>query len=313
MPSTFNTEENKKLMDWVAGLQSGPTAVASPTPETPASPALAPTNTGAEANMDKMADESRIQDSNPGHSPQDLAGYIKSQEGEIDKYGPDQEKAVFDSIQKSHGSIGSRLARGGASIGDALMAVAGKGSPGFLSNLESREARIDAQALNETPRLQEMNMKNLGAKQGLESMTSSTPLGGSTASALGPIFEKMGIPPADIPKMLENPAAARSVLEPLAAMAGAEQKIKIESMLKQMELEQRSQQSELQGKREQDETERKALDQLSDIPWYSRILHRDETNALKEKAGLTQPEGHGIPELGGTFNGKKVLGVRKIK
>lgn len=228
-------DENDQFKNWMVAQNQddpwqgkSPLAPASPIPQFPASaPAPAADETTDGENKQKT------QDSNPGHSPDDLKSYVQGQEDQIDKYGPDQEKAVMDSIFKSHGSLQNRASRGLAGLGDAIMGVAGKSSPGFLNNVTEREGRTDEMKARETPQLQEMNLSNLSAKEKLQMQDSSTPLGNAAKEFLKPILQQVfpGKAPQEYEAMLKNPAMAAAnigvpaqLLESKAkiAMAGAE-------------------------------------------------------------------------------------------
>ncbi len=275
----LNDDENKHLSDFL-------------TPQSP-TPSL---QTGED--MGSENDDSKIADSNPGNTAKDLLGYVKQQESQIDKYGPEQEKAVMDSIIKGRGSLGRGVSHAGATFADALMqGVAGAGNPGFARNLDENQARIDEMRLKEPQVEQAMNAQNMGAKEKLAGMTSQSPLGASMTAPLAAFFKRVGVPESEIPKMLANPAAARGVVEPFAAVMTAEDKMKMETMLRQLELGQRDEQirgtlanQEAQTALDKSKQEQQALEGLGKTPWYSRILHPGETQALKEKAGLTKPE-----------------------
>lgn len=277
-------------------------------------------------NTEQKIDE-RIADSNPGHKPEDLMNYVKGQEAQIDKYGPTQEKAVMDSIVKSRGSLGNRLARGGAGLGDAIMGVAGKQGPGFLNSLESRQAKEETQDLNSISALRSANKEVMGEKQRLEGMDSSTALGGSQVAPLIEFFKKAGVPEDKIPAMVQNPAAARGVVEAFATMMTAEQKMQMETMLRQLELGLRGRQLKTQedkdstqakldadkAKLEKDKFRQDALRDVAKTPFWKSF--GPSYNAQRRDAGLDQDEtsDHGIPDLGSTFNGHKVVGVKRIK
>lgn len=235
---SLDEDENRKLMGWV-GNQNVPGGT-----------------------MEK-APEEKIQDSAPGNKPDDLTNYVKGQEAELDKYGPEQEKAVMDSIAKNRGSFGNRAATFGAGIGDALMSVSGHQSPGFLNSLEGDRASQEKQALESIPALNKMNMEKMAGKERLAGMTSSSPLGASQTAPLAAFFKRVGVPDKDIPNLLQNPAAARSVIEPFATVMSKDEQIKMETMLKQLELAQRGKQLEQEtaNQKIQREAEQQRIDE----------------------------------------------------
>jgi hypothetical protein len=231
-------DENKKLTDWLTQTEGGNTAVQAPQPQTPATPEAAPTDKGSAEESENTTDnnDERIQDSHPGHQPEDLAGYVKGQEAQIDKYGPEQEKAVINNILQSQGSAGNRAARGFAGLGDAIMGVAGKTGPGFLNSLENREQNQNKMALESIPQLQGMNEKNMAAKQALEGLTSTSPLGASQTPGITAILKQLGIPDSEIPKIVQNPAAAKAILEPMVTYGSEKEKTKAAMILKEIEV-----------------------------------------------------------------------------
>lgn len=249
--------------------------VTSPTPATPISPVAKET----------PRDE-KIMDSNPGHAPEDLANYVRGQQAQIDKYGPEQEKAVIDNILKSQNSIGTRIGRGANTFADAVMrGVAGAPSD-FLQNFNQQRNEENAMLANEIPTLQNLNMQNMAAKERLEGMTSTSPLGASQVAPLAAFFKKVGVPEKDIPAILANPSAARSVVEPFAALMTNEQKLQMESLLKSLELNQRSSEFEASNKLDEEKRKQEALESVAKMPWWSHITNRPALKAMKEQAGL---------------------------
>jgi hypothetical protein len=160
--SDQDEDQKNGLMDFLTGLPQSPRGtVEAPQPETPASPALAPTDSGsAEETATDESNDARIKDALPGHSPQDLANVTPVSSagpeptGQGSQYGPEQEKALFQQIMAQRGGWQNRTARGAAGLGDAIMGVAGKQSPGFLNSMEKREDNNDKMATELIPALQ---------------------------------------------------------------------------------------------------------------------------------------------------------------
>lgn len=228
--------------------------VQSPQPHVPVQPVA--TDTGA--TEDNTEDEDKIADSHPGHTADDLAGYVKGQEAQVDKYGPDQEKQVLDSIMRERGSLGNRAGNALSGFADAVM-QAGGGNSDFAKQRAERENRGEDLRLNAPIQEQEMNAKNMAAKQTLEGQTASTPLGASQAAGPAGLLAAMGVPKPEIAKIVQNPAAARSIVEPWTQMMGAKEKIQVEMILKQLELSQ--QQAALSANVANQQAERKIAGQ----------------------------------------------------
>lgn len=308
-------DENNKLMDWVKNVPGG--TVQSPQPQTVQSPV--DTNSGSQEEQESMKDnnESRIGDSNPGHTSEDLLGAETSQKMmDAGKYGPDQEKAVMDAIKNSQGSLRNRFARAGAGLGDAIMGVAGKQSPGFLKILEDRQNTQAERAINANPLLQKMNAEKMANQERLEGQSSSTPLGASQTAPLAAFFERVGIPKAEIPKMLQNPAAARSVVDAFATVMSKDEQIKMETMLKQLELAQRGQQ--LNSENTNKQTERSQEQQKIDFEKQkSEMEHPFLTKINKlmgnSSSGNEGPLGATTVKNGKTYEWSQATGKYHLK
>lgn len=330
MPTGLDQDQNKQLMDWIAQNGSDPrgtsTAVAAPQPPVPASPALAPTDKGsAEESNDTTSQDERIQDSHPGHQPDDLlATETADKMAQASKFGPDQEKALMESINKNEGSIQNRLSRGAAGLGDAIMGVAGKSGPGFLNNLQQREESQNKRAMEMLPTLQGMNEKQMAQKQALEGQGANTPLAQAKRAALLPYAQKFfpGKTPKEYQAMLKLPDDFAKMLPIPADVYGKE----VEAKMKASELNIQGKRADVESKRveaemgnqalqRQEEEQRikgSALSSLGKMGPIDRLLHPDVSKGLSEQAGLNGSS-HGIPDLGSTFNGHKVTGVKRIK
>lgn len=293
--SLLDDDENKKLMDWVKP-QNVPRASIAQTP-----------NNEPEASR---VDE-RIADSAPGHTTDTLTPYLKGQENELAKYGPDQEKAVMDMIRKNRGSFGSRAATFGTGLGDAIMSVAGKQSPGFLNSLENDRANHEKQALESIPTLGKMTADQIENKNKLEGMMPTSPLGGTQAIAYQKVFKQLfpQMSASELAAITRNPSIAAKMFPEMGPIIDRQ----VQNELKKMQIEatignqKATQTNQAQQTRLEATKERAKLGPLDKL-----IFHRPENKLLKElEAGGT--ESHGIPELGSTFNGEKVTKVTRVK
>lgn len=286
--------------------------VSSPIPPTP----VAPVPVEKEA---PQPNDERIQDSHPGNQPEDLlANDIQGKITQSQKYGPDQEQAVLDNIMKSQGSLGNRLSRAGAGLGDAIMGVAGKQSPGFLNSLENREAGQNKMALDSIPALSALNKEKMGEKQALEGMTSSTPLGKATAQAYQKVFKQLfpQMSQAELTMLTKNPSIAAKIFPDMAPIIDKQ----VQNELKKEQIE-----ATIGNQKQQRELEERKtkMEAAKDVMAGSKIPFVGPTHTEKLAASRTlgqlaggSPEpsqSHGIPDLGSTFNGHKVIGVKRIK
>lgn len=262
--------------------------------------------------------DGKIVDSHPGVQPEELTPYLKNQEVQSDRWGPDKEAAVMDRITKGYKSPGFIASEGLAGLGDAIMqGVARAGSGNFLNNIQrNKEANIN-NARETSKSLDESNLKHLAEKRGLEGMSSKTPLGASETPMLSAVLQKMGYPPDKIEGMLKNPMAAKAALGPMADIFSATMKAQLEAELKKMELGMQAQNLSLTH---EEKSRQLALDKLKEEKDAADKLSNPLTHPFsawaarkkqEEAAGLMPS--HGVPDLGSTFNGQKVMSVKRIK
>lgn len=223
---------NKMLTDTFAQRPGGDPTVAPATDDTPSA---ADTHlTPAENDFD----EDKIVDSHPGVQPSELTKYLKSEESKVDQYGPEQERAVMESLLKSHGSPGASLAKGAAGFADAVMqGVAEAGQGNFLNSIEQNEAKNDKLVSELTPRLREANLKGMGIKEGLEEQSPETPLGSANLPALRAIGSAYGLTPDQVGALAKsNPKAAMAMLDKYGEFASQKMKNQIEQEMKMLEI-----------------------------------------------------------------------------
>ena len=153
--SDQDEDQKNGLMDFLTGLPQPPRGtVEAPQPNTPSSPALAPTDSGsAEETATDQSNDARIKDALPGHSSQDLANVtpVSNPSSPVD-YGPEQEKAVYQNILKSQDGLGMKFARSGNALADALMQGVAEAGPGHATeNCENRINNRNKTALEMNP------------------------------------------------------------------------------------------------------------------------------------------------------------------
>lgn len=329
MPMTWTPTQDDELTNWLKQNRNNPLA---PAPEQTA--AMAPEQDIVPRETEDTVDGGdKIVDSRPGHSPDELSRYIQGQEAKVSQYGPEQEKMVMDKIAKDRRSFGEGVTRAGLTIGDSIMqGVAQAGNPGNLAAHDARKEREYEREAGNVGKLRNANMEQIGNIQKLEGMDSSTPLGKSTVEPLIAFFKSVGVPDNQIERMIRNPAAARSLVEPYAAMMGNQQKMQMEMLIKELELnsqnkrieaETTSKQSQLDLDR--DKAKREAASELlkrsgnarvwgMPIPFTSDVSGKEEDAAREVLMGqIDEKPEHGVPDLGSTFNGEKVVGVKRIK
>ena len=204
--------------------------IQAPQPPIPSTPFLAPTDSGKadETNGADNQDE-RIQSSHPGHSPSDLENAIDSESSQIDKYGPEQENALFQNILKEQKSIPYKLQSGLATLADAI-GQAGGASPTVAENLADRRKTEQEMALNAMPTLQKMNLTGMEAKQKLDEFDPNSPFSKSTQESFKPFAQMMGISPEQVANM--SGADIHNVM----ALSGEFKGKEMEAMMRAQEL-----------------------------------------------------------------------------
>lgn len=238
----MNPEQEEQLNQWLAQNMG-------PTPEgSDSSPDLAPQPMGGPSTPPAgggnppppptdTVQESKIADSHPGLQQDDLLPYIREQQGEMGRFGPDEQKAVMDSIYREQNSLGTKIGRAGSSFSDAIMqGVARAGNPGFRSAYDANLNEKHRMQAGVVPQLNQLNRANLKEKMALEGLSGSTPLGKSQAPALTQFLSSMGTPPDKIQEILKYPQAARGVLDSYSAYMSNSEKAEIENDIKMIEL-----------------------------------------------------------------------------
>jgi len=202
MQQGMNTAQAMGIGAPVVGGGGPPTPPTISPKEQPLAAAVKPEE---EENNNPEEDKSNIVDSHPLAQ---LPNYIQGQEQQIDKYGPDQQKAVMDMIQQQQGSLGNRLGSGLSGLADAFSRAGGSQSD-YKKSFDENELNREKMKADVLPQLQEMNAKNMGAKERLEGMTSSTPLGSSEAIAAKLVAKELfpGKTEAEYNQLAQNPAA----------------------------------------------------------------------------------------------------------
>lgn len=207
-------DQNKQLMNF---LQSGG-------PSTPPAgggiPPPPPTDIAPIANVPHGTNDTdpatKVADSHPGLQPGDLPSYVQGQEKQVDKYGPDQQKAVMDMIAQQQGGLREGIGRRMTGLGDDLIQISGKGNPGHLANYTERENQVANRAANVGKDLNTQNLEGLKTKEGLEGLTSTSPLGASESKPAMFLAKQLwpNIPPKVLQSIGQNPRALSGILGP---------------------------------------------------------------------------------------------------
>lgn len=244
------------------------------------------------------ADNEKVVTSHPGTQPDELAPYLKSQEVQVDKFGPDQEAQVMQHLQEGYKKPGFIASEGLAGLGDAIMQGVARAGPGqALGTIERNKENQMTQVPAEMQKLREGNLQGMKEKMALQQMNPKSALSQAAAPVLEATLTAMGIPKDQLQKFLSNPAEARRAIDVLKEVIPAKDKVKIENELKLMELKFQEQNAtanravaEEGRQNEATKTKQDALKELANMKWYNRVLHPGISGALKQQAGLEKPE-----------------------
>lgn len=268
----------------------------------------------------------------------DISGYLAQQKVQLGKYGPEQQMAVSNDILGRQNGLRGNIANAGTGLADALMqGVARAGPSNFQANLQNRQdkqAELQLQALQNA---RQGNMQNVEMGQKLDAMDPNSKLSKATQASQGLFLASLGFDPKTISQMSASqiPEAINTIKDlgiKDREIAVAKFKAQIEAnQLAETTKHNRTQEGIEGGKLAEEAKQHLAenaikgedlqsqqLEKAAAIPLTSRIANMFGANpaqaelerqALKGTGTSTE---HGIPDLGSTFNGQKVLKVRKI-
>lgn len=225
----------------------------SPPPAGGGNPPPPPTDmagSGEQAAMSGQDSNEKIADSHPGLQPGALDQYIQGQESQVDRWGPEKQAALMEHLQKSYKSPGAILAKGGATLADAIMqGVARAGNPGNLAAINEREDKTLNRAAEMGKSLQEQNLAGIKEKEGLESQSPNTALGGANLPAIQAVARMYKMEPAQVQAMMKsNPQTALKLLDQVGQFATGQMKAQIEQTMKLLEIQvQQSNAQAMQG------------------------------------------------------------------
>lgn len=180
---------------------------APPMPEpAPIAPIKPATPTGAPF---QAPSNPQIGSSHPGLSQDQIEQYLAQQKSQLNKYGPDEEKAVMDEIRKRQGGlsgvIGDKMAQ---ASDDVMQGVARAGSGQAMARRQQAKEFELNNTLQEQQDLAKNNRETVGANQAMDAMNPSSAIGKAMMSTWGPLLDKMGIPKdkqaAMIPSLVQS-------------------------------------------------------------------------------------------------------------
>ena len=244
-----------------------------------------------------------------GVTPDAWQQLLAQQTAQVNKYSPDQQFAQEQAGIKARTGLGAALSNGGARFADAIMqGVARAGNPGFEKQQTDQANQLAGEASGAIERARKGSMEQVEANQKIDMQDPQSPTSKAYQKAFSPIFAKMGYDPKAVMGM---PASQINTVADLGVRyADAQTQMELKKAMIQVQ----TLTAQASIANNQSERRQSALKDLQATPWYSRMLHPGISGALEKEAGLdnSTPTPHGIPDLGSTFNGEKVTGVKKL-
>jgi hypothetical protein len=187
-------------------------------------------------NAAKVAGEILPKQPTPGNTS-DIENYLNDQKTQLDKYGPEQQKEVYDTLTKKYSGIGNQVALAAAGLADAIeQGVARAGEGHFMQNIQGREQQQIENAVNEYKNLNESQRQAVEDKMKMDTFNPGSSLSRAKQTTYAPLLLKLGYQPQQIGKM------SSSDIENATNLAQQYGGKELENMVKQFEI-------QLQGKR----------------------------------------------------------------
>lgn len=127
----------------------------------------------------------------PSVTPDDFKQFQAQQQAGLNKYGPEQQIAVQNDIINRQNSLPSRLGQAGAGFADALMAVGGKQSPGFMKAMQDKQAAQGVAQMGTMEKAQTGQMTKMQAEMKLAEQDPASPISRMAQKAYGSTLKNM--------------------------------------------------------------------------------------------------------------------------
>ena len=233
---------------------------------------------------------------------------------------PDDRAALYQSLMEKRRSGKSLIGEGLAGLGDALVSQAG-GSSDFLGKTMGKQKENEANAMGNFDTQRAMKMQN-------DTLDPTSSYSAGKQAAYAPVLKAQGYSDAQI-KLIPGSAIDDAAKNSSNAQ---EFKARLEEMHNQNLFMNQFHKGELENTKAEvantaqkntaeaaNQEKERRISALKDLPWYTGLepdfLKSDKTKALESEAGIRPASGgsSSAPSVGSTFNGKKVLAVRKVK
>lgn len=306
----LSDEEDPNLM---GDLTPGTSQAMAPPPSSPipvASPPMAPLSLMSTMPHPQiptaapMARTPQLPGMPPTMNPSDIASYLGKQGQSLEKFGPDKQMALQQQLNARKDSLGYKSGDALSGFADALMqGVSRAGNSNFKGQYETQENQYAQDQMNTLRGANEAQGKNTEAKMTLDKMNPNSVLSKTAQGTYAPLFQELGYPPGKLNGM--SAANIDNALQLMAVYGGKE----IEAKIKKYELDIERTRTEAALANTQSETSHR-----KDQERFERDKLKAEHPFLSMTGGLDGEESFGgVPSVGGTFNGEKVMRVTRVK
>lgn len=161
----------------------------------------------------------------------ELTPYLGSQRQKLSRFGPDEQLALQDQLNRRQNSFGNRATEGLKGFADAIMmGVARAGNPNWQGQYQQSEQQYAQDQRNALKDARAANIQEVESGMTLDRMDPHSPLSKQAQEAYAPLFAKLGYNPSAMGSM--SAATIDNNLSLMAQFGGKE----MEAMIKQYEL-----------------------------------------------------------------------------
>ncbi len=225
-----------------------------------------------------------------------IQDYVGAQKAQLDKYGPDQQKAVTNQLIQQRQGLGSKIPVALGGLADSLMqGVARAGNPGFADRIQGQQNLLAGEKMGAMEKAGTQNIQQTEAKMKLDAIDAQSPLSKSKQQEYEPLLTKLGYKKEQIARMSSSDIENATAL--MAQFGGKE----IEAVIKRFELGLEAQKTAETGRHNRAEEEAKGeevgVSAAKEILNGSKIPGVPPThaaklgaeNVLEKAAGVGQP------------------------
>lgn len=242
------------------------------------------------------ASNEKVVDSHPGTQPDELAPHLKAREAQVDKFGPEQEAQVMDSLRKGYQKPGFLASEGAAGLGDAIMqGVARAGSGNFLNTVERNKEQQLTQVPQEMKQLREGNLQGMKEKMALQQLNPNSTLNNIMKPGLKAGFQAAfpNMTPEQLETISSNPQLAEKLMPQLVEAEKAKGELAMKQLMLETQRETVRGNQALTSQARQNEEKRTQIEALKDTASHY-LAHPFEASKARETLAKL---GQGTPTL----------------